>query len=315
LTGRAGERSNAFLEGFTEELQKGTVANFLHYICQICAVPRGSISCSDEDISRAVKTNGIYCYSLEEWEGFLPELWSERDELQKNIAQLRTERKTFKHDRQVKAEAEALIIIKNFRKKLFSIKDHPVSNSYFVSHTRVIDEVAGPGFSVTMRPEAVLQWITTINPCTLEELQLLTANLLTELSERNCDIIDKNKLYNVFAPLISASKEKLEEELEHHRALISNRYGEKAVSAFHETSSLHMPIVLESYYVQKTEFLTKELQKEKIRTVTMKAATELTEKERNELTRLRTEKRLKQTKAARKKKHSNPKKKKKKNKR
>ena len=302
LTGRAGERSNAFLEGFIEEIQRGGSNDFSHYIGQVCDIPSGTIFCTDEDICRAIQNREIYCYDFDEWEGFLQEMWNERDQTQEKIALLRAERKTFKHERQVKAEAEALIITQNFRKKIFFTKNRSVSNAYFVSHTRVIDAVAGRSYTVTMRPGAVLQWIATINPCTLQELQLLTTSLLTELSEKNFDIIDKSKLYNAFSPLISASEDKLTEEIARNRVLISDMYGESSVLAFQEINKLDTPIALECYNAQKADWLAKELEKERKLKENLKKVTRLDEKEKMELTKLRTEKKMKRRKAVAKKK-------------
>lgn len=80
-----------------------------------------------------------------------------------------------------------------------------------------------------------------------EELGFLVNGLLWELSERQLAIVDKERL-RVFAPLIAASREKFEEELASHNALITERYGESANKAFNEVSSLEMPIVLKSYF-------------------------------------------------------------------
>jgi len=294
--GRAGEQSNLFLEGFLEEVSQGTIVPTIsYYLNRVCDSPRGA--CSSEDIERTLKKEGIYCFSFDEWQGFSTNLRSERDYLQEEIGKSRLGRGTFKHDRQVKAEAEALIIIRNLRLGAFKIKEKAVSNAHFISHTRIIDEVASAGLPITMRPESALQWATTLTPCTLEELGFLTNSLLWELSERNLAIVDKSRLQGAFSPLIAASKEKLAEEMDHHRALISQRYGEAAVKAFNETSSLDVPIVLESYYAQKAEELARKLTEEEKRRKEAETIAKLSPKDREELERFRMEKKLRQKKA------------------
>jgi hypothetical protein len=256
-TGRAGERTNAFLDGFIEEAVRGAVNDFLTYLSQIAVELRGPTPCNDENIQEALRSAGINCYSFNEWEGFSPELYYERDVMQNEIARIRQERKNYKHERQVKAEAEALLIIKGFRNGNFCIESKQTSNAYFISHTRIIDNVAGYGSSITMRPEFALQWIATINPLSMKELRLLTCNLLSELAERNFDIVDKSKLAILFSPLVNASREKRQEEIANHASLISNKYGVDASKAFTEPSELDLPVVMESYFEQAKEELTR----------------------------------------------------------
>lgn len=249
-------------------------------------------ACSDEDIKDVLFKEQIYCYSLDMWEGFDQLMWSERDERQGEIARLRKERRTYKHDRQVKAEAEALITIKNLRNKTFKISGQPVSNAFFISHTRIIDELAGHGSHVTMRPEAILQWIATIDPASVEELSVLTSNLLFELTEYNLDIIDKSKLRIVFSSLIDASKEKLYEETVMHRTLIAETYGEPSVQAFNDVADLDAPVVIESYYAQKAKALEEKL----LEASKAQEEARVSGKERTELERLRAEKKQRQQK-------------------
>ena len=120
-TGRAGARPNAFLEGFLEEVNLGKSSlDFGSYLDSICHHPNGHTA-AEEAFSLAIVNAGVPCVNLNEWEGFSEKLWSERDELQNLIAQKRkgASPPTYKHPRQVRAEGEALIIIRNLRKKVF----------------------------------------------------------------------------------------------------------------------------------------------------------------------------------------------------
>jgi len=291
MTGRAGERSNAFLEGFVDEIVKGSIIDFSSYLHKICSFPIHT-TCTNEDIMHALSKEKIYCYSLDMWDGFDQIMLHERDEQQAQIAKLRTERKTYKHERQVKAEAEALIIIKQLRNKTFKISGQPFSNAFFISHTRIIDELSGNGAHITMQPEALLQWISTICPVSVEELSVLTSNLIFELTEYNLNIIDKSKLSFVFGPLINASKEKLKEEIENHRESIYEKYGAQSATAFSNINDLNAPVVIESYYAQKAADLEKKL----IEASKAEKHARISEKDRIELERLRIEKKQRQQK-------------------
>src|SRR5207237_10899390 len=104
----------------------------------------------------------------------------ERDTLQIRMRVKRETRGTFRHDRQVRAEAEALIIVREIRAARLRLDSEELAGGFFVSNTRVIDEVAGAGSPITMRPDAVLQWLATLRPGDIGELKALTSGLLSE---------------------------------------------------------------------------------------------------------------------------------------
>ena len=283
-TGRAGSRPNAFLEGFLEEVNLGKISlNFDAYLDSVCGHISGH-TVTDDAYSLAIRNSGVPCLNFKQWEGFTGEFWAERDELQEQIAERRKNANppTYKHDRQVKAEAEALIIIRNLRKKTFKFQGKEIADAYFISHTRAIDDVAGHGLPITMRPQAILQWLSTITACPAEELGILFNNLLWELSERGLAIVDRTRLQTIFSPLVVASRTKFQEEMETHRVLITSQFGEDPEKAFREVSELEMPIVVHNYYIQKSIQLERELQEERKAKEALKAQTALTRKEREE---------------------------------
>ena len=296
-TGRAGEWVNAFIEGFLEEVNKGGTSDLHSYLNARLESGRADGLYTDREIEGVLQNNKIVAYQFDRFHGFRERLYDERDSVQAKIAEHREKRGTYKHARQVKAEAEALIIIHNLRNKSFAIDDHPVSNAYFVSHTRIIDEVAEPGVPITLRPESALQWITTIRPCPIEELSALANSLWWELSERDLTIIDESKLKTTFSPLIDSSKEKLGEELDRHRALIATMYGEDGHKAFENARGLEVPTVLESLYAQEAKQIERLYEEEKGARIVLQNHTALSEKERRELEVLRIEKKQRELKA------------------
>ena len=267
---------------------------------------------SQDGFCTAIEEAEIKCLSFDEWEGFEPTWYYERDDLQEQITIRRKDVGTFRHERQTKAEAEALMIIQDFRSGTASIDDERISDAYFVSYTRVIDRLAGSGLPITMRPEAVLQWLTTVSPYAPEELGLLMELLLWELSELGLDIVDTGRLQSAFSPFIVASKQRLRDATHKHRALIARRYGEGAAQAFAEVGDIESPIVAHGFFVQQAE----ELERERRRLQIIRAKSELTAKERGELERYRARRKEKQERTRRKQRAraSSPKKKRKKRK-
>ena len=169
----------------------------------------------------------------------------ERDRYRDEIAKRRLANSTYQPDRQCQAEAEALMIVQRVRDAAFRLDDRTFTDAYFLSNTRVIDDVIRPTRPVTMRPHAVQQWLSTLTACSPDELRFVINGILWELSERGMSIVDMGRVRTVFAPLVDASKRQLEEELAHHRNLIADRYGENAANAFAEIGGVDAPFIAE----------------------------------------------------------------------
>ncbi len=298
LTGRAGERSNAFLQGFVEEVSQGRIAwDFFGYLHSACGIQVGSAVITDQEVEKGIRHRGVLTFSLNDLEGFSQVLWAERDGLQEQIAKLRQERGTYRHERQVRAEAEVLLLVRDLRTKALGVPGRVLTNAYFLSYTKVIDEVAGSVVPVTMRPEAVVQWAATISPCELEEYGFLTNGLIWELAQRDLAIVDKTRLVATFAPYIAPAKEKLNDELDRHHLLISQYYGEDAAKAFRHADDLDIPIILEGLESQLTKELAEQLSKKSRLLEETQARARLTRKEQEELARFRMDKKFRKSKA------------------
>ena len=313
LIGTEGERGNAFLEGFISEVYEGKIhADFFEYLSQIVHFHLTKKFVSHQVIQDSLKYYQINCKEFSDWDGFQDALWEEREETSKRIAELRIKNDSYRHERQVKAEAEALIIINKFRQNALRFDDITISDAYFISNTRVIDEVAGLSKPITMKIESVLHWVATTDCCTIEELSCLTDSLLWELNERGYSIIDEEKIQTTFTPLINASKKKLEEEIENYRHLVSQVFGENHEHAYKEVNPIDLPIICDSYYAQKAQEFEDQLKMEQKRRVVAEKTQQLTEKERREFEILKAKVKAKKRVAASKKRaaKSNPKRKK-----
>jgi hypothetical protein len=263
VTGHAGLHENVFLDAFLREVtEKGKSFDFDGYLDSICEDPRGHTA-TDDVFQAEIGRLGIPTRNLNEWEGFTTDLYAERDDLSDKIAERRRGHKTFKHERQVQAEAEALIIVERLRDHVFAPGGIEAEDAYFISNTRAIDQVKTTSLPVTMRPSSVLQWLSTITPTDTGELSGLVSALLWEMAENGFTVVDKKHIQNTFSPLISASEGELKGELAVNRTLMANRYGESAEKAFSELSGIEVPVVLHSIYAQRAADLER-----KLRTVT-----------------------------------------------
>lgn len=287
MTGRAGQRSNAFLEGFVIEAARGSANTFLtDYLRSLfgLSLRRNVLS---GDVESSLARARLLCRPLASWDGFTETMLVEREEVQEKIGARRQERLTYRHERQVKAEAEALLIGRYIRRGDLDVDAHGCKAAFFISHTRVIDEVEGARLPITIRPEGVLHLVATLKPLSADELNALTDGLLWELSERNLSVIDPRLLTRVFTPLIDASREDREEQLEHHRALIAQAYGEDAVNAFADVADIDLPIAMESFHAQRAQALEEALTANERRVAVLQQQKALSAHERAELERLR----------------------------
>lgn len=297
-TGRAGEGTNAFLEGFLAQLDAGgTAAEFVQYLNAVLGTPMGKAGCSTDDVVRRLSKEGIASCDFHTWRGFTEELWRTRDELMISIANRRETAGTYRHERQVRAEAEAVLIIKGIREGSLGIDGVTFSNAYFLSNTRLLDDLLGPGAPITMRPRGALQWLATLDPLPIEELGVLTNSLLWELAERGLSIVNKSVLQRVFSPFISASKERLSEEIQHHRVLIAQRYGENGVKAFEDADSFDLPIAADSFYAQLADDLSQRLVEERSLRERELAVVKTAERSMGELALLRAREKIRHEKA------------------
>ncbi len=287
VTGHAGLHENLFLDGFLHEVtEKGKSFDFDLYLDSVCDDPAGHTA-TDEVFRMKIEKMGIPVRDFENWHGFTNRLYGERDEIADKIAERRRGRQTFKHDRQVQAEAEALIIVEKLRDQSFSVHGSSIEDAYFISNTRAIDQVKTVSLPVTMKPDSVLQWVSTLTLTETSELSGLVNALLWEMSENGYTVVDKKYIQNTFSPLISASESDLREELAANRTLVANRYGESATKAFSELSGIEVPVVLHSIYAQRASDLQQQLKAEVNAKDQALAVAKLSNKEREEYERLK----------------------------
>lgn len=314
VTGHAGLHENLFLDGFLREVtDRGKTFDFDGYLDSICGDPKGHTA-TDDVFEAAIKKLGVPCRNLNRWEGFTTDLYAERDEIADKIAERRRVRRTFRHPRQVQAEAEALIIVERLRDHIFKLNGLQAEDSYFVSNTRAIDRVTATSLPITMKPSSMLQWLSTLTPTNTEELSGLVSALLWEMSENGLTVVDKRQIQNAFSPLISASEAGLKEELSINRTLMANRYGESAEKAFSEISAIEVPVVLHSIYAQRAAELERKLKSETAAKQAAIATASLTEEEKQDYLRLKAKQKEKHQRAKSKQRGAKSKNNKKKNK-
>jgi hypothetical protein len=298
--GRLSTKNNEFIDGLLAEIGRGDRGYDLQrYLDEVLGPAHAARRLTGDHISHTLRSLRVEVIGLDQWKGFAQEMWADRDAAQGDIEAKRRANHTFRHDRQVKAEAEALVIVRGIRATKLSSSTASPTYAYFVSQTRVVDEVEGGATPITMRPEFVLQWINTLTACDPSELALITDSLFAELAEKNLAIVDAATLTTVFSPLVAASKEQLEAEISKHRQILAHRYGEDGVNSFSDVADHEVPIVLSSIRAQEVDDLKDEVKHEReLRRKAEQSAT-LDRKDKEELAKLRYEKKERNRRARR----------------
>jgi hypothetical protein len=297
-SGRAGAGTNEFLNGFLEQIYLGAIpAAFPRYLEVAFGRSLANRSCTPADVEFALRTRGIACERFEAWDGFNPTLSVRRAELASSIARRRQEAGTYTHERQALAEAEVLVLIEGIRNRTMKVATRQYSGSFFLSNTRAIDEVAGNQVPIAMRPESAVEWAATIAPCPVSELRVLTSSLLTDLSRLDCDVVDTRRLGQVFEPLISASKDRLEDVKVRHRSLLVSRYGSSVEESLSDVALLDVPVVVESINLLRLGELEAKVSAQQARITELSRGSTLTAQERGELARLKQAERQRHRKA------------------
>ena len=298
-SGRAGARSNVFLEGFLVEIgARASSPSLSAYLASVCGDARAGDGLGAA-FQSAVSRMGVAVRPLQDWDGFEELVWAEREDAEAKIEARRREKNTFTHHRQVKAEAEALLIVEKVRNGAFrATRGETYRDAYFISNTRVIDRVSESKRPITMRPELVSQWLTTISPIGVAELGALTDGLLWELAEKGFSIVDQERLRVAFSPLIAASRELLDEEVLKHRELVSLRYGESPATAFGVVNDLDVPLVLRSTSIQRARVLEELLERERAQKDAAEGRARISEKEKADAAAYRELKKAKKRKSA-----------------
>ncbi len=291
LLGREGQRANVFLSGFAAECAEGAITGtgFDLYMLQTCGFRR--VPPTTEDCSHLMQEHGVVSLFISEAQGFAQEDFTEIEDLKSRIEDRRRLSNSYRHDRQVMAEAEVVVLIQKLRDKTYFIDDRTFEGVFFVSNSRFIDQLHSVGLPITMRQNVLLQWLGTVAPFEESELPVLMDGLLWELSERGIDFVDRRKLRSAFSSTISAAKEDYPRVVEQHRILIATEWGVDPSAAFQEPlDDLDISTLVPRHTRQTIDRQQRELERVRAATAKNQSNQALTQSERSQLERLKSEK-------------------------
>ena len=291
LMGRGGQRPNVFLSGFVEEYAAGSIlaTDFATYMRRKCGFDSGMPS--PEECSRVVRRYDVVGVELADLSEFGQEDQEMIEQSKVQIEERRRQSSSYRHDRQVRAEAEVLFLVQQLRDKRRAIEGKTYSGAFFVSYSRFIDQLQAEGLPVTMRQNVLLQWLGTVAPFEESELPVLMDGLLWELSERGIDFVNRRKLRAAFSGTIAAAKEDYRDILEQHKVLIATEWGVNPEFAFQEPiDDLDVATFLSRHAQQTIDKQRRELDRERAAQQKSLSSEKLSESERSQFEKLKSQK-------------------------
>lgn len=290
-----GERSNEFVNGFV--FGPGPSSSIKSYF-DLC-LKSGSNRPNIKGLTNKLTSLGITVINpvsidLSREAEFL----HERTEVAKLIKKIRDKKATFKHDKQVENEAEVAMLLDGFRAGTYKVSGENTLSQYFLSHSRVIDNLASYPGCKTMHPAAVIYWANSLSPVSEDEAIAIFDQLLWELLEANTDLVPRNKLLQLFGPVLEATSDSIQKLVLEHRELIESKFSSNFTRAFSDTDPLQYPSLLIKVQSMVADKLRDQVKKQQVQIDTLKKEQKISKSEKEKLDKLeqkQKEKRAKQT--------------------
>ena len=230
-------KQNLFLDGYIRLSADGLVGTFKDYLDLI--LPDGTIDQSSFD--RSIIRTGVSVSNIEDLKGFIQEDWGELKDAKAKVQTEREKRGIYRSALQVESEAEVWIFLKNLSSGKYKIDNLAnVERVYFVSQSRIIDQVFQPETVTTWTPEALYRYLSAlpgrqINPDFLQQC------MLHEYYYAGISFIDKDRYVRFFGPSIDAAKASYEKERTGYIDEIEETYTRDIDDAFDKTPDLEKP--------------------------------------------------------------------------
>lgn len=230
-------KQNLFLDGYIRLSAEGRVGTFNDYLELI--LPSGIIDQSS--FEKSIIRAGICVSNISDIEGFVQDDWGEFEEAKEKIQTEREYRGTYRSSLQVESEAEIWILVKNLSSGKYTIEGlESAERVYFVSQSRIIDQVFQPASVTTFSPEALFRYISAL-PGKHTDPDLLQQCMLHEYYYAGISFIDKDRYIRFFGPSIDSAKVSFEKEKTNYIGEIEDTSGRDIEDAFVNTPDLEKP--------------------------------------------------------------------------
>ena len=278
----AGYGNNAFVEGFTLAEDFGPGKTFQEYFDHCIN------SCGDIPRAKALRAK------LQESGIVVHGVWSiatgTEAELEAVVNEIRAKRmqfKTYKHDTQVRAEAEVALMIAAVRNHDTASAKCDWKDAYFVSPSRVIDTLTDIPHWIGIAPQGLIEWLATTRNASRTMVDVLFELVLNELADAGIEVVPQAQLLRVFAPLIDASRNRFEQVCDDNIELIREMYGADPREAFTDVDALAWPDIVHRVEMDIVNRMKSQVAVAETARYKAESKAALTEKERRALETLR----------------------------
>jgi len=245
LTGRSDYKTNAFLEGYVAaRADANGPPTLVGYLEMVACLEPGKTRVSPVHIASILEEAGVAVVDLNSALRDDSSKRQEVDEYVKAIEVTRRERGTYKHDRQVRAEAVVVFLVKQFRDgRGNSLGDFDeIDDSYFISTSGVVDDPTKHGRPITIGTAAATQWLATLNPQFSDgAMRALVDGLLAELQTSGAEFVNRRQLTAAFSPLIEESGRQMALAIDKHHGLALSEYSSDGSDAFSKVDPMDIP--------------------------------------------------------------------------
>jgi len=225
-------KQNLFLDGYIRLCADGQVGTFRDYLDLI--LPHGKIDRSS--FEKSIVRIGVFVRDISDFKGFIQEDWGEIEEAKAKIHCEREKRGIYRSSLQVESEAEVWNIVKNLQSGKYLIDgSESLERVYFVSQSRIIDQVFQPDSVITWTPEALYRYLSAL-PGKQTNPDILQQCMLHEYYYAGISFIDKDRYIRFFGPIIDAAKASYEKEKTGYIDELEDTYTRDIDDAFDKTT-------------------------------------------------------------------------------
>jgi hypothetical protein len=279
-----GYRPNLFLKGYFSDSQ--TDSSFSGYLSRVLAKERTD-NITNNVVNKRLSTFGIQVLRFDEWDGYDQDLILRRKDVQKEIHSRRSAKMTYKHPRQTKAEAEVALIVDGVRRRKLQPPGFAAKDAFFLSSTRVVDRLPDLKRRICLRPEGLAQWLWSSQSTSPQHAELVFEHLLWEMALGGIEFVNRTTLLRRFSGIFEAAETELSSAIRERRESLVDKYGTEPSKAFTDADPFDLPRfnaeVQQEIMNQMNNAVASARRGEEV----ARAAARISEKERNELTKLR----------------------------
>ena len=232
--------NNSFITGYYESVSQGDRVSFSTYIMDIMRTSSSDIL-PVIMVRNAVQRLGICVDKPQEWPGFDASLWPDSVELEEQIKSRREDAGSYKHDRQVKAEAQVAGVVCAIREQRLQPPQATASNAFFVTNSPILDGLGGRPQRLSIRPGSLHQWLLSAMPFTDEMAANIFDHLLLELVDTGVQFVPRERIVRAFGEIVQANREIIRKVTLEHKTLVEEMYGSVSATAFSDIDDLFVP--------------------------------------------------------------------------